>query len=76
MSGAPSSEMKVPEVCDLENHKCDNGDNQECTQCNHFMACLKHPIAPYEVPCSCTAVRNSSADMAAGTAGGWGSLKT
>jgi hypothetical protein len=40
------SEMKVPEVCDLENHKCDNGDNQECRQRNHFMPCLKHPIAP------------------------------
>jgi hypothetical protein len=70
MSGAPSSEMKVPEVCDLENHKCDNSDNQECRQRNYFTPCIKHPIAPYEVPCSFTAMRNSWADMAAGTAGG------
>jgi len=39
------SEMKVPEVCDFENHKCDNGDEQEARQCNHFMPCLKHPIS-------------------------------
>jgi hypothetical protein len=63
--------MKVPEVCDLENHKCDDGDDQECRQCNYFMPCIKHPLAPYEIPCPfCTVLRNSRADMAAGTAGG------
>jgi hypothetical protein len=45
VSYALSSEMKMPEVCDLENHKCDNGDDQECRQCNQFMPCIKHPIA-------------------------------
>jgi hypothetical protein len=40
------SEMELPEVCDLENHKCDTGDDQECRQCNHFMTCIKHRIAP------------------------------
>jgi hypothetical protein len=44
VSCALSSEIKVPEVCDLENHKCDNGDDQECRQCNQFMPCIKHPI--------------------------------
>jgi hypothetical protein len=34
VGGAPSLEMKVTEVRDLENHKCDNGDNQECRQRN------------------------------------------
>src|SRR5262245_66626494 len=45
VSCALSSEMKVPEVCDLENHKCDNGDDQQCRQCNQFMSCIKQPIA-------------------------------
>jgi hypothetical protein len=43
------SEMKVPEVCNFENHKCDNGDEHEGRQCNHFMPCLKHPIASLEM---------------------------
>jgi hypothetical protein len=43
------SEVKVPEVCNFENHKCDNGDEHEGRQCNHFMPCLKHPIASLEM---------------------------
>jgi hypothetical protein len=54
------SEMKVPEVCDLENHKCDNGDDQECRQCNYFMPCIKHTIAPDS---SARTVRNSCASL-------------
>ena len=46
VGSALPSEMKMPEVCNFENHKCDNGDDQECRQCNHLMPCLKHPIAP------------------------------